>query len=109
MLHNLRLVGELRLALLNRLRDGEAGDLPIERAYRVALFALQPWQPAQRLLQILFQLLDCRLRLLLAFRGPGVEFSRLHNLAILHRRHGEAHRRAQDRNALGGSLVTHAC
>ena len=107
-LHDLRQVGELRLALLDRLRNHEARGVAIQRAHRVTLFALQPRQHAQGLLQVLFQLLDRRLRLLLALRGPGIELGRRHHLAVvLHRRHGEAHRRAQDRDALRRRLVAH--
>ena len=106
-LHDLRQVGELRLALLDRLRNHEAGGVAIQRAHRVALLALQPRQHAQGLLQVLFQLLDRRLRLLLALRGPGIELGGRHHLAVLHRRHGEAHRRAQDRDALRRRLVAH--
>ena len=105
MLHDLRHIGERRLAVLDRLRNDQAGGFAVERTHRVALFALRPRQPAQRLLQILFQLLDRRLHLLLALRRPGVELGGRHCLAVLHRRHGEAHRRAQDRDALCRRLV----
>ena len=75
--------------------------------HRVALCALLPRQPAQRVLQVLLQLLNRSLHLVLPLRRPGVEVGRLHHLAILHRRHREAHRRAQNRDALGRRLVTH--
>ena len=100
MLQHRRQIGELRLDLVEWLRHGNLRGLAVKRMQSLALLFLGAGNCAQGLLQFLFEFFDGFLRRALLLRRPGIELRRWYHLAVVHRGHAEAHRRAQDRDVL---------
>ena len=100
-----RNVCELGLGFVDDLRHGEHRRLAIERADLVAALLLPLRELADDVFEIFFQGSNGVLRgLTFGFR-PGIELVGRHDLAVARRDQGKAHRGAQDRDVLPGSLV----
>ena len=67
-------VVELCLHLVERLCHGKLSCLAIEHAHRVSLLLLQPWNRAQRLLQLFLKFCNGVSYCVLLFLSPCVEF-----------------------------------
>lgn len=100
-LHDARHRGVLVLQLVDEMLDGEQRHLPIERLHPGAQLAPPAHHGAYQRLELVLQGFDGRAQPLLFGVGQPLVVFRAYHLAVLHRREGEACRRAQQPHALG--------
>ena len=98
-------LGERDTDVVERGADGDAGQLAVEFGQPPTSHFLDPRRIGQDACKLLLQSFDAALDVLLHRLRQFREHVRLHDLALVHGRHGDAHRRPQNRDILSLRLA----